>query len=70
MSELYMLVAGSGSSDVLDTEGGLVRVRLIVVWRFMFGKIVCGESVGGFTGYVYIYIYKAWSKMLSILLLP
>jgi hypothetical protein len=48
---MYMLVAGSGLSDELDTEGGLVRVRLIVVPHFMFGTIVCGESAGRFTGY-------------------
>jgi hypothetical protein len=46
-----MLVAASGLSDELDTEGGLVRVRLIVVSRFMFMKIVGGGSAGGFTGY-------------------
>jgi hypothetical protein len=33
---MYMLVVGSGLSDELDTEGGLLRVRLIVVPRFMF----------------------------------
>jgi hypothetical protein len=48
---MYMLVAGSGLSDELDTDGGLVRVRLIVVPRFMFATIVCGESAGRFTGY-------------------
>jgi hypothetical protein len=48
---MYMLVAGSGLSDELDTEGGLVRVRLIVFSRFMYGNIVGGESAGEFTGY-------------------
>jgi hypothetical protein len=47
----YMLVAGSGLSDELDTEGGLVRVRLIVVSRLIFGTTVCGESARIFTGY-------------------
>jgi hypothetical protein len=46
---MYMLVVGSGLSDELDTEGGLLRVRLIVVPRFMFGKLY-GGSAGGFTG--------------------
>jgi hypothetical protein len=48
---MYMLVADSGLSDELDTEGGLVLVRLIVVSRLMFGTTVCGESAGIFTGY-------------------
>jgi hypothetical protein len=46
-----MLVAASGLSDELDTEGGLVRVRLIIVSRFMFVNIVGGGGTGGFTGY-------------------
>jgi hypothetical protein len=53
---MYMLVAGSsGLSDELDTEGGLVRVRLIVFSRFMYGNIVGSESAGGFTGYDLFY---------------
>jgi hypothetical protein len=48
---MYMRVGGSGLSDELDTEGGLVLVRLIVVSRLLFGTIVCGESAGRFTGY-------------------
>jgi hypothetical protein len=48
---MNMLVAASGLSDELDTEGGLVRVRLIIVSRFMFVNIVGGGGTGGFTGY-------------------
>jgi hypothetical protein len=36
---IYMLATASGLSDELDTEGGLVRVRLIVGSRFMLGGI-------------------------------
>jgi hypothetical protein len=48
---MYMLVAASGLSDELDTEGGSVRVRLIVGLLLCWGRFVCGGCVEGFTRY-------------------
>jgi hypothetical protein len=68
-----MLVAASGLSDELDTEGGSVRVRLIVGLLLCWGRFVCGGCVEGFTRYGIVALpltkqsQAHWAGMMQVL---